>query len=281
MLARLPRTSQECYIPSYFGNIINNTGVTYLKIAVLSDIHSNHAALEACYNYIDQQDVDGIFYLGDYVTDCPYPQKTMALINEYKRKYRSWFIKGNREDYLLTLHYNPDDELRYSQYSGTLFYTYENLSKSDLEFFESCDILLKVEIPGYAPLTLCHGSPASAREMLLPGSENTDSYLEKLDTDYLICGHTHHQCKYIKHGKMLVNPGTVGLPLNNQPKPQFAILHSVDSGWEPELISIDYDIDKILRDFEPSGIYEKAEMWSKAIYRQLETGTKFTDKLGK
>ncbi|HAN21737.1 MAG TPA: hypothetical protein DCP51_08725 [Clostridiales bacterium] len=50
-----------------------------MKIALLADIHSNYVALEACLHYIDSNHFDGIVFLGDYISDCPYPQKKLNL----------------------------------------------------------------------------------------------------------------------------------------------------------------------------------------------------------
>lgn len=38
-----------------------------MNIAVLSDIHGNHIALEACMEYLEKQDIDAYCFLGDYV----------------------------------------------------------------------------------------------------------------------------------------------------------------------------------------------------------------------
>jgi putative phosphoesterase len=229
-----------------------------LKIALLSDIHSNYAALEECYNCIDLQNVDGIIYLGDYISDCPYPQKTMSLIKEKSKQYRSWFIIGNREEYILNHHEMQNDDWEYSSNSGSLLYTYENLTNSDIEFFKKCGNASKIEIEDTLPLNICHGSPVSSKEQLHSGSDKTDNYLKSLETSYLICGHTHKQFTYSFFGKTVINPGSVGLQINHQTKSQFAILNWINNEWLPDFISVDYDIEKILSDFEASGIPEQA-----------------------
>lgn len=72
-----------------------------MKIAVLSDIHSNYPAFAACVDYALEKEINNFLFLGDYVSDCAYPQKTMNLLYELKKKYCCWFIRGNREEYLL------------------------------------------------------------------------------------------------------------------------------------------------------------------------------------
>lgn len=243
-----------------------------MKIAVLSDIHSNYIALEVCYDYISQQDIDGIIYLGDYVSDCPYPHKTMSLLYEKSRLYKSWFVRGNREEYFINHHDNHNDGWKYSSNSGSLLYTYENLTSEDIEFFRQCEKSFTIEIGNCSPLTICHGSPSSMRELLHSGSENTNNYLRALDTDYLLCGHTHRQFSYSYEGKVILNPGSVGIPVEGRTDSQFAILHWTGSKWQPEFLRMKYNIGKLLKEFEVSGIYDKAKMWSRAICKSLLTG---------
>ena len=93
------------------------------KIAIMGDIHSNHSALETCIRHALDRDVDEFIFLGDYVSDCPYPQRTMKIIYEMKEKYCCHFIRGNREDYMLNHRNHPEERWTYSSASGNLLYT--------------------------------------------------------------------------------------------------------------------------------------------------------------
>ena len=53
-----------------------------MDIAVMSDIHSNHVAFERCLSYALVRKIGVFFFLGDYVGDMAYPQKTMDLLYE-------------------------------------------------------------------------------------------------------------------------------------------------------------------------------------------------------
>ena len=57
------------------------------KIAVIGDIHSNHIGLERCIEDALSRQVDEFLFVGDYISDCPYPQKTMDIIYEMKKNY--------------------------------------------------------------------------------------------------------------------------------------------------------------------------------------------------
>jgi putative phosphoesterase len=243
-----------------------------VKLAVLSDIHSNYIALKACFDYIEKSKIDGIIYLGDNVSDCPYPQKTLELISVKSRQYKSWFIKGNREEYLINHHYNKNDGWEYSSNNGSLLYTYENLTGKYIEFFKNCENTLIVKIVNCSPITICHGSPSSSRESMEIVTDEVKNYIRNLDTDYLLCGHTHKPYSYSLFNKTIINPGSVGIPTNGQTKSQFAILTWEDNMWVPEFVSIDYDIETLINEFEISGHNFKAKMWSKALIKTLQTG---------
>ena len=56
-----------------------------MLIAAFGDIHSNHFALEACLDVVERMGIDGIVFLGDYVSDCPCPENNK--INFKSRNY--------------------------------------------------------------------------------------------------------------------------------------------------------------------------------------------------
>lgn len=58
-----------------------------MKIAVLSDIHGNYVALQACIDYALDREIDTFVFLGDYVGELAYPQKTMDILFSLREKY--------------------------------------------------------------------------------------------------------------------------------------------------------------------------------------------------
>ncbi len=63
------------------------------------------------------------------------------------------------------------------------------------------------------------------------------------DHPVLLCGHTHiPRVVRLADGRLLVNPGTVGLPfLIGSPDARYAIIERRDGQWSAELIAIPYD----------------------------------------
>lgn len=247
-----------------------------LNLAVIGDIHSNHIALEACIHHALEQNVDEFLFIGDYISDCPYPQKTMKIIYDMKEKYICHFLRGNREDYMLNHRKNLEERWTYSSASGSLLYTYENLTDQDFDFFESIDIKGIYQKEGYPTFRYCHGSLTASNELLLPENENMVKIMENLDVDILVSGHTHIQESRMYGNKKLIHPGSVGIPWYHGGKSQYMILHGSEQGWEEEFFQLSYDIDTIKKEFETSSLLQKASYWSKLNLHVLSTGEDYS-----
>ncbi|MDE7198304.1 MAG: metallophosphoesterase [Lachnospiraceae bacterium] len=242
------------------------------KIAVIGDVHSNYVGLEKCMEHALSQKPDEFLFLGDYISDCPYPQKTMNIIYEMDKNYKCNFIRGNREEYMLNHRKNVDERWTYSSASGSLLYTYENLTQKDFSFFESLNIQGYYNKEGYQPFRYCHGSLTRSNEILEPEGENTKIFMGSLDVDLLVSGHMHFQEDKFYGKKRLLHPGAVGVSWYFDGKTQYMILHGSKSGWEAEFFQLDYDVEKIIRDFETSGLHQKAPSWSEITMYTLRTG---------
>lgn len=247
-----------------------------MKLAVIGDIHSNHIALETCIEHALARNVDEFLFLGDYVSDCPYPQRTMKMIYEMKEKYRCTFIRGNREDYMLDHRKDPQQRWTYSSASGNLLYTYENLTKRDLDFFESMDIQGMYKREGYPAFRYCHGSLTKSNELLRPENEKLEDIMSSLDVNLIISGHTHIQESTVYGSRKLIHPGSVGLPWYHEGKTQYMILHGNKYKWEEEFYQLSYDVDAVKEEFMSSGIMEKALHWPELILHCLYTGNDCT-----
>lgn len=244
-----------------------------LDIAVLSDVHGNYEALKTCIKYISDKGIKTLVFLGDYTGELAYPKRTMQYIYELKEQYECYFIKGNKEDYWLN--YEASGETGWKDWdstTGSLLYTYNRLTKKDMDFYKSLSHVLKLEFVGFPAITFCHGSPNKANEKLLPDNDKTFNIMKNSDTDIIICGHTHVQGKLIHSGRFLYNAGAVGVPLYSDGKSQFLILHGENGEWTPEFISLNYDSDKVIRELYEDKLDEHAPAWCRISAELLKNG---------
>lgn len=248
-----------------------------MKIAAFGDIHSNHFALEACLARAEALGADEVVFLGDYVSDCACPQKTLALLRQAAIRWPCRQIRGNREEYLLAHADHPGDGWSRGSQSGSLLYTYENLTPADLEAFRRMPISMTVRPDGAAPFEICHGAPWRTRWMLLPGTSQADEALAAMRTGLLLCAHTHEAFVLERDGRMIVNGGAVGVPTNGQRDAGFAMIESVAGQWRAELVRVRYDVEAAVREFRESGFMDAAGVWARAVAATLRTGGRYQE----
>lgn len=243
------------------------------RIAVLSDIHGNHIALEKCIQFALDKGVKQFIFLGDYVGELAYPQRTMQILYSLQQDYRCYFIKGNKEDYWIN--YELSEEQGWKQYdstTGSMFYTYYQLTDRDKEFFRKLDISDKICIDGFPNIRICHGSPYKVGEKMLNNNERTFEIIDTCEENIILCGHTHVQDKIEYNGKIVLNPGAVGVSLHGDGKAQFLLLESSEGTWDYEFVSLDYDVEQAIEELTVSGLMDYAPSWSLVTKHLLLTG---------
>ena len=243
-----------------------------MDIAVLSDIHGNYEALEKCINYALLRNIRTFIFLGDYVGELAYPEKTMQIIYELSEKFACYFIKGNKEDYWIDYENSGFGWQENNSTTGSLLYTYNNLTREDIDFFKGLPISQNIVIENMPQITICHGSPYKVNQKLLPNNDKTFEIMESVDSSIILCGHTHIQNKIEYKGKMILNAGAVGVPLHSNGKSQFMILHEIDNIWKEEFISLEYDVEKVIEDIYTSGLEKFAPYWCIVTENLLRNG---------
>lgn len=246
-----------------------------MKIGVISDIHSNYRAFKACLDYFKNEQVDYYLLLGDYVSDTPCPEKVMELVYDLKKTEKVLMVRGNREDYFLEDR-AVDKGWRNCSATGNLLYTKERLTEEDLSFFEELPISGKLCLEGFPSITYCHGSPESTREHIYMDTDNSDRWLDRIDTEYLIAGHTHQRCIYSHNGKTYINVGSCGIPIHNAKKAECVLLTGVPSDgrndWHINMLSLPYDSEALIEEMFSSGLYDRGHWFINSNIQTLTTG---------
>lgn len=243
-----------------------------MDIAVLSDIHGNYIALEKCINYALSRNIETFIFLGDYVGDLAYPEKTMQRIYDLSAKYECYFIKGNKENYWIDYKNSGLKWCDNDSTTGSLLYTYNHLSERDINFFKGLSISRNITFGNLPKITICHGSPYQVNQKLLPNNDRTFEIMDEINTSIILCGHTHIQNKIEYKGRMVLNAGAVGVPLHSNGKSQFMILHEIDNKWKEDFVSLEYDVEKVIEDIHTSGIDKHAPYWCIVTENLLRNG---------
>ena len=245
-----------------------------MEIAVLSDIHGNFEAFQASMDYALARNIHTFLFLGDYLGEFAYPQRTMEYIYHIRDHYQCIFVRGNKEDYWLN--YRRCGAQGWKQYdstTGSLYYSYHSLTEKDFLFFEQMKAVETVQFGDIEPITICHGSPRRVNEKLLPEMETTYEIMEQSSTRLILCGHTHIQNKIEYREKAILNAGSVGLAFHSKGAgAQFMILSQDGSLWKEEFLTVHYDVEKEIARLHEAGLDKMAPYWCKMTKIALRTG---------
>ena len=248
-----------------------------MKVAVLSDIHSNYYAFKACYEDAIKCGAGMFIFLGDDVSDLSEPQRTMDLVYEIRSKYPTVCLRGNREGYMLDCEDGRSNFTRGSK-SGSLLFTYEHLRKKDLEFIRGLIIADTIEIEGVR-IEIAHAAMDNDRYYFDGNDGHTADIFPQMKCDYLLTGHSHKQ--YIKQNaeKTIINPGSVGIPQDGTRNPKYALLDVLGGTVSCQFREVPYDMTDAIHAQFVSGLVDYARYWAIGILYDIITGEECVLKL--
>ncbi|MDO5653137.1 MAG: metallophosphoesterase family protein [Brachymonas sp.] len=223
-----------------------------MRLALVSDIHGNLAALEAVATDIKKRGADAVLNLGDHLSGPLLPRETAQFLMA-----SGWLcLAGNHERQLLACAQQagaPSDQYAYSQ-----------LQAAERDWVRSLQPTCRYS----DTVLLCHGTPHSDCTYLAEsvrygemGLATQKELQQRLGPEYaaqhdllIACGHTHvPRSVRMRGGPLIVNPGSVGLQAYSDDQPEFhimqtgspdaryAIIEQCDAGWQVELHSVPYD----------------------------------------
>ncbi len=248
--------------------------MTDIKIAVLSDIHSNYHAFKACFDDAIANGCDRFIFLGDYVSDLAEPERTMDLLYEIRSRYPTICLRGNRERYMLEGSHSfvPGSK------SGSLLFTYEHLRPKDLAFFQSLPISNEVTFAGVT-FEIAHAAMEDDRFYFEGDDDKIGTVFHGMQHPFLLTGHSHRQYIRTRSCKTILNPGSVGIPQGGGIWPKYAILHIADGEASFELQKVRYDLEEAIRSQFRSGLVDRARYWAIGVLHDLITGQEWVLKL--
>ena len=204
------------------------------KIALISDIHGNLDALVAAVRDAKRSGLQIFLNAGDAVGFGIYPSEVVQAL----RSPMFLSVLGNVDlEVLETLRLSKPNK-------NAEALTIKELSPSDVAYLQSLPKELRFEIGG-SRLLVTHGSPDSVEEHIYPHSpeERLREIAARASADIIVTGHTHLQMNRNVDGVNFVNPGSVGRPVNGEPKAEYAVL-----SFNPltvEFRKVSYDIESL------------------------------------
>ena len=244
-----------------------------MKLAVLSDIHSNYAALRAVAEHIEAWGADAVVVAGDLVNRGPRPLECLRFVQE-KQQSRGWLtLIGNHEEYVINNAANsePQSGIRFEMRRSS-HWTYQKLNR-DVSALQAMPFKLSLTGPDGAEIRLAHGSMRGTRVGVY--WHTSDDELPELIGDplpALFCvGHTHMPLAIRSRGTLVVNAGSAGLPFDGDTRVSYAQMTFRKAKWEAKIARLDYDRAQAERDFSDNGFLDEGGPLALLILAELRT----------
>ncbi|HWD86482.1 MAG TPA: metallophosphoesterase family protein [Mucilaginibacter sp.] len=218
--------------------------------AIISDIHGNSLALRTVLNDIKLRGIEDIINLGDHFFGALEPEKTASILREHP---------------MLCISGNTDREILQSIDSN---FTKDGMDRVKADLSQQSIFWLR-KLPKTAAhdglFFICHGTPESDDEYLLEkvtangvfvhNDEDLVGRTKQIKERIILCGHSHvNRVIYLSNDKIILNPGSVGLPAylgtgehrfameSNTPHAKYAIVQADgdDIGIEQVLVAYDW-----------------------------------------
>ncbi len=260
-----------------------------MKIAIISDIHSNLEALKSVLDDIDKRNINKIYCLGDIIAKGSHHIDCINLIKEKCEVV----LKGNCDDYFtseLDLSNKSIEEI------NRINWNKNKLDKESIDYLRNLPFCYEFYMSGRL-IRLLHAHPEKIDkfvgnidkinkiyELVLP-SNNT---ISDNKADILIYGHTHTPYVQKMYNRYIINAGSVGNSIDvfrnkdkdgnvkNTTVANYLIINgnldskNIDDTFSFELVSVSYDVEKELSNNDNIELDSYSEELRKGMYRDME-----------
>jgi putative phosphoesterase len=215
-----------------------------MRLALLSDLHSNVYALDAVLKECEEFDVNRFVIAGDFLGYYFHGEDVICRIQTLE----SYCVKGNHDEFFLDNYLKPKysrvDQVNVGLQASEKSFELLNLSADSIAFLSALQHPLEFGIEG-RNILLAHGHPVDMDMYIYPGNISKLTSLSP-DIDIVILGHTHWPMLHHVNGVTVINPGSVGQPRDGKPGASWAILDLDD--LSVQFKRTNYDVGPLLED---------------------------------
>jgi predicted phosphodiesterase len=222
--------------------------------ALLYDVHGNLAALEAVLAAAERAGATAYVLGGDYSTFGPWPRETAELLETLPALVR---IRGNVERWLREEPEVPEGAR--PLVTAAVAAAREALGPALVDRLYGLPERAELD-----DILVCHGSPLSDVESFAPEAEEGEERLLAGEARRkILFGHSHQQFRRPGPNETeLVNPGSVGMPLDGDPRAAWALYADGSIGAQ----RTEYDVERAAAQMRTYG------EWADPIVYRIEHG---------
>ena len=240
------------------------------RLAILSDMHGNLPALEAVLSDLSQFKIDRVIVPGDVINWGPF---SAQVVDRVARE--GWaVIRGNNEFYLLDYDTPRAPEAWTDRnHFSMLPWLAGQLNGRRHDIIATWPDTLHLRFPDAPPIRVVHGSPRSNREPIYPISAEADveAMLAGVEETTVIAGHTHLAMDRCVGRWHILNPGSIGVPIDGRPGASYMLLEGNESGWHATIRRADFDDAPLFAEFERQNFIEECGVIAHLVLEEFKT----------
>lgn len=231
------------------------------SVAVLSDVHGVLPVLDAVLAEPDVRTAELVVVTGDHAAG-PMPVPVLDRLVALGDRCR--LVRGNADRELVAIRGGAWSEHPESRWAAG------QLRDDQVRLLAELPHPLYLDVDGFGPVVFCHGTPRDDDEVVL-----VDTRLEKwaevfADLDAavrtVVCGHTHMPFVRLVEGRLVVNPGSVGMPYG-RPGGAWALLRD----GQVSLRHTPVDLDDAIAAVVAGSTYPQRAEWAEEYLRAVNS----------
>jgi putative phosphoesterase len=237
-----------------------------VRVAILSDIHGNAVALDACLaDLAAAGGADRIVAAGDLCMDGPRPRKVLRRLKDAG----AHVVRGNT-DRMIAL----DDPAAYgAEERASIMWQRGALGQDWVAWLGAAPMTVAIGT-GADGLLITHATPKRDDEHVWPdaGDEQLEAIVAGVAQHTIAFGHLHVPYVRTWRDRTFVNVASAGLPKDGDPRAHYAILTQRSGGWSVRSRRVAFDTDRVERQLRKSGmpnVDERIDVLRRHRYEQL------------
>lgn len=246
--------------------------MTTNRVAVLSDIHGVLPALEAVLAEPDVRSADLLVLTGD-IASGPQPVETLDLLASLGE--RAVWVRGNADRELVEFARGRGGEAP----DQVTPWAADQLRPDQVERLAAAPPTVTLTLKGFGAVLFCHATPRDDEEVVLVDSpiarwaEVFSGVPDEVGT--VVCGHTHMAFARQVDRRLVVNPGSIGMPYG-APGPHWALLDGGGAQLRRTAVDPGELADRVVAGSSYDGVAAWAEEYLRTNYSDVEALAAFT-----